>query len=533
MPISLSHNSTHKKKNKIKNHQRRSQNRKIKRKQVLLLRNTNTNFSKRCTKYNNQETLTDVDTLADEILKLAKNTGFIKRDVGFDPIIFIESILETLAIPSVKSINLIRKHYRQKMQKVREINAKMGEKPFWNRLASKECLNFVRGVLNLIENIHNRTVEQYKYNEGVELISLLNKYGLKIEDIIIIDGTYWKVDSSLNEVYPGTRTNSNDIKLNNVYTEHGEECFKKIQSAGIGLQTQMSLKSGSVKSMVLTPETADEKKYIDLEKRQKVLMLMDSGYYSNEIVKYFNSNPEKFFLTKGRRNCAATIIECMIWNGTKFCKHKNCKYIGMKVSQALNLALKNNENLDLIVTLANGEKARMVAFKTKDSKTNDDEIVLLVTNIEQNVLSPKMITNLYRVRWQCELLFKNLKSGCTLKFSNVSKNTNIIKIFVIASLITYFIKNIPGLVLSRSLKNISFWKIHVESIWFNDYLSAFMNNDVDTLKKILNFLYENEDFVVKDRQSRRKSLEFRTFRSVLDDMRQTFEESVIQDNIAA
>ena len=185
MPISLSHNSAHKKKNKIKNHQRRSQNRKIKRKQVLLLRNANNNFSKKCTKYNNQETLTDVDTLADEILKLAKNTGFIKRDVGFDPIIFIESILETLAIPSVKSINLIRKHYRQKMQKVREINAKMGEKPFWHRLASKECLNFVRGVLNLIENIHNRTVEQYKYNEGVELISLLNKYGLKIEDIII------------------------------------------------------------------------------------------------------------------------------------------------------------------------------------------------------------------------------------------------------------------------------------------------------------------------------------------------------------
>ena len=92
MPISLSHNSAHKKKNKIKNHQRRSQNRKIKRKQVLLLRNTNTNFSKKCTKYNNQETLTDFDTLADEILKLAKNTGFIKRDVGFDPIIFIESM---------------------------------------------------------------------------------------------------------------------------------------------------------------------------------------------------------------------------------------------------------------------------------------------------------------------------------------------------------------------------------------------------------------------------------------------------------
>jgi hypothetical protein len=46
-------------------------------------------------------------------------------------------------------------------------------------------------------------------------------------------------------------------------------------------------------------------------------------------------------------------------------------------------------------------------------------------------------------------------------------------------------------------------------------------------------IFENDDFVVKDRQSRKKSLEFRTFRSVLDDMRQTFEESVIQDNIAA
>lgn len=69
-------------------------------------------------------------------------------------------------------------------------------------------------------------------------------------------------------------------------------------------------------------------------------MLMDSGFYSNEMVKYFNSHPDKIFLTKGRRNCASTIIECMILKGAKIYKHKNCKYVGMKVSQALDLALK-------------------------------------------------------------------------------------------------------------------------------------------------------------------------------------------------
>ena len=65
----------------------------------------------------------------------------------------------------------------------------------------------------------------------------------------------------------------------------------------------------------------------------------------------------------------------------------------------------------------------------------------LVTNLPRETVPAKDIVELYRLRWQIELLFKELKSYCNLKkFS--TQNGNIVITLIYASFITLLLKRL-------------------------------------------------------------------------------------------
>ncbi len=70
------------------------------------------------------------------------------------------------------------------------------------------------------------------------------------------------------------------------------------------------------------------------------------------------------------------------------------EYNGMKVSDALIMIRQNKQNIDFTATFKTGLSVRMVAFYSKEK----NETVLLVTNINHEILAPKLVTNAYRVR---------------------------------------------------------------------------------------------------------------------------------------
>ena len=301
----------------------------------------------------------------------------------------------------------------------------------------------------------------------------------------------------------------NDVSQKCAYAE-GEELIQLFQKKGLLIEDI---------SFVEVPGKDDS----------KALMLMDSGYFSLNLLKDIDTNGS-FYITKGRKNCAAVISDCSTWGTYRKIAPKAEEYNGMKVSDALIMIRQNKQNIDFTATFKTGLSVRMVAFYSKEK----NETVLLVTNINHEILAPKLFTNAYRVRWQCELCFKNLKSGSGLRFSKCTTNLNILRVLIMSSLCAYFLKNIAANFLSRMLKNISFWKIHVKPSWFNDFVKAFFNCNLEKLHDILKTLKSRSTLVTKSRQSFKIELEHRTLNSVLQSIRESLMEPIInEENLIA
>ena len=80
---------------------------------------------------------------------------------------------------------------------------------------------------------------------------------------------------------------------------------------------------------------------------------------------------------------------------------------------------------------------RVIAFWYKKKK----RIGYLVTNLARETVVASDIVELYRLRWQIELLFNELKYYCNLKkFS--TQNKNIVDTLIYASFITVLLKKL-------------------------------------------------------------------------------------------
>lgn len=106
----------------------------------------------------------------------------------------------------------------------------------------------------------------------------------------------------------------------------------------------MSLKTGSLIKVAVTAETANEKEFVSVSKEHRILALMDNGYFKLKLLEHIMEEGS-YFITKGRKNCAAVISDCKIWgtqqNGNPLAE----EYNGIKVSDALTKLRKYKQNI--------------------------------------------------------------------------------------------------------------------------------------------------------------------------------------------
>ncbi|WHH60689.1 IS4 family transposase [Petroclostridium sp. X23] len=206
--------------------------------------------------------------------------------------------------------------------------------------------------------------------------------------------------------------------------------------AALKIQTIYSLKSRTITNMELTKAPGPDAGYKD-ELLKHIhhgeLLITDLGYYSKDLFRKIISKGA-YFLSRIKSNTVFQIqnsdtksfkaldllsvlknsssVDIDVYFGTKYSKLLQCRLIGVRLPDEV----------------AN-ERRRKANKKAKSQgKTLSDydlELLgwnLLITNAPAHMLTPKAACELYRARWQIELLFKACKSYLNLgKVGNCGK----------------------------------------------------------------------------------------------------------------
>jgi hypothetical protein len=215
------------------------------------------------------------------------------------------------------------------------------------------------------------------------------------EDVIIHDGSSVTFHDALREVFPSR--------------------FTKVHPAGAELHVTLSLREQAAGKVQLAPDKESERKYQPpAASLRNKLLLADRGYRS---AAYFSEIDQAggFFAVRIDSTSNPTVDRVL--SGSKRLRRQ----IGRPLNEALAHA-PSSECADLMVTLpARGDRPacsfRLVVQKRRCRRDHKhkDTWMRIMTNVSPQRLSKQQLLQAYRLRWQIELFFKELKSYANLR----------------------------------------------------------------------------------------------------------------------
>jgi hypothetical protein len=334
---------------------------------------------------------------AQRLFNSARDTQFLKRARQIAPLELLLAFIETLGSQAKANIADIHRKYQAIS------GMPINYKPFHNQIKKSHCTDFFK---DCFEKVLKEWVVQ-----SLKLTSLSSGESFPFERVLLHDGCSFGIHSGLKDTFPGRFT---------IHTP-----------AAVELHITMDLMCGSIDYFALTADTESERLHSPVpENLNKTLTLEDAGYFDRarmmDIEKYGG-------FVIGQSACS---INPIIQHAYDYEGNEVEKWQGQKLKQ---LALRNkNIPMDLTVRWPGYDMDfRVIAFWYKKKK----RIGYLVTNLHRGSVKACDIVGLYRLRWQIELLFKELKSYCNLKkFS--TENKHIVKTLIYASFITVLLKRL-------------------------------------------------------------------------------------------
>ena len=307
---------------------------------------------------------------------LGRRVGFCHRERLITPYRLVLGLLAGHATGTVETL--------ADMQ--RQFNALFGTtvayKPFHNQLAKRSFKDFMRAVLDVVLQQWVVSVLQPTARGP------LGEFGR----IVIQDGCSFAVKDALREHYPGR--------------------FKKQNPAAVELHVTMSVLNESVEQVTLTADTAPERPHLPSpEALRNDLLLADRGYFDREYLGAVD-RAGGYFVMRASASVNPKVQGAYTWEGEAL-----GEWSGQLLKQGI---LSKGETVDLDVVWGEGEKAlelRLLARWNRDEGCH----TLLVTNLARSRFSAEQVGQLYRLRWQVELLFKEWKSYANLHAFDTSK----------------------------------------------------------------------------------------------------------------
>ena len=277
----------------------------------------------------------------------------------------------------------------------------MNYSAWYNRLSKNEFSVFMRqAVTHFINHI---------YTEHLDVQGdLLNQF----RDIYIQDGSSFGINDLLHEYYPGR--------------------FTHTSPAAVELHIFHSLRYGSPETINLAPDSVSEYQFMPTENNAdlfKTLSLFDRGYSS--LKRLHNIEQEEgCFIVRMKDNINPLIVSTHKADGrpSHYFKNKTFQEVTLKKKKDYDFKVEfRDDNIFRCL--------RVIALWNPHTKQH----VIFLTNARVDQLSLKAIGKVYRLRWQIELLFKELKSHTELR-KFLTANANIVEGFIWAAFCALFIR---------------------------------------------------------------------------------------------
>jgi DDE family transposase len=336
------------------------------------------------------------DVLGEEqVAAVARRSRWLRRARKVMPVMMVVAVLSTLGSGGAKWLADIHRTFRK------FTGVKLQYKPFHKQLAKAAFAEMFR---MLLEATVQRMTQPVLHAVSPNLSAF--------RDIVIHDGSSFSLKDELRRRWPGR--------------------FTKISPAAVELHVTMSLLKDDVRIVALTADDESERIYRpEAASLRERLFLADRGY---EERRFFRDVQEAggAFIVRGTKKIRPTILAAFDGAG---------KRIPKWAGKTLSCDLLGAHTVDLDIEWQLGSlvyRGRIVAIY-KRGPCNRKTFVYLHTNLARDRFCAADVAGLYRLRWQVEILFKELKSHANLHAFDTGKAA-IAEAMIWASLLAALLK---------------------------------------------------------------------------------------------
>lgn len=312
----------------------------------------------------------------DRIDALARDTGFMKRLRKIRPAGLALSLVSSLSAFNPRTITELHDHF------MTLCDVAVDYKAFHKRLNRDSFVVFVSSLFERWLNLFM-----------TRMIDPIPDHKLSVfDDIWLQDGSSISLRDTLSKVFPGR------------FTHH--------TPAAIEIHATQSVLNDNLVSISIAPDTVGERDFLpEPHELSGILLLQDSGYQDLERAADVAAAGGDV-LSRAKNNLNPTVVSLKLDDhfvhdveGSKF---KDCRWMC------------EGHHVDLLGRWQKGRweiEMRLVGVYDPDHEGH----LWLYTTLDSEDWSVQELHTLYRLRWQVELLFKELKSCCELKGFGTSK----------------------------------------------------------------------------------------------------------------
>lgn len=338
------------------------------------------------------------------IYQEAIRTGAQQRRRKVDMVAFFWSVVLGFAVSRVRTLAELRRGYE------RRTGSTIEESSFYGRFGS--------GFLTLLKRAVRRALEKTPAPAGK-----LRGHLAAFRDLLLFDATVIRLHDFLAKSYRATRTNT--------------------MKSAAKLHVVMSVLGAAPTKLKLTSERVNDQtpwrrigKWVSGR-----LLLFDLGYLSFQLFDRIQQNGG-FFISRLKTTSNPKIIaENRKWRG------RSRTLVGLKLQDALEGLARKIVDVMVEVRFSRRQykggqsqgraRFRVVAVWNPDAK----KYHVYMTNVPADDLDAEQIAEAYRLRWQVELLFKQLRSHYRLD-QLPSRKKVVVETLIYAAILTLIVSRV-------------------------------------------------------------------------------------------